>query len=142
MRKIGRRDGLVFELNLARGDLAPLRTGVHVYAQQHRSGGWSKPIPLSSGPGRHLAPVAVEDSTGGRLVFWWHLNGEQATIRRCKLRGIESDATPSELLIGGDCRNLYPAAWADAAGQIWLAWQAEQSGVAPRIFAARRLATR
>ena len=98
-------------------------------------------MPLSSGPGRNLAPVAVEDSTGSWLVFWWHLNGEQATIRLCNVRDAESDATPSELLIGGDCRNLYPAVCADAAGKIWLAWQAEQSGVAPGIFAARRLAT-
>ena len=58
------------------------------------------------------------------------------------LKGAESEVTPSELLIGGDCRNLYPAACADAAGQIWLAWQAEQSGVVPGIFAARRLAAR
>jgi hypothetical protein len=142
MRKEGRRDGLVFELNLVTGNLPPLRTGIHVYAQQHRSGGWSQPIPLSSGPGRNLAPVAVEDSSGGRLVFWWHLDGEQATIRLCKLRGAESAATPSELLIGGDCRNLYPAARADAAGGIWLAWQAERTGVGPGIFAVRRLATR
>ena len=142
IRKAGRRDGLVFELNLARGSLPPLRAGVHVYAQQHSSGAWSQPTPVSSGPGRHLAPVAVEDSTGARLVFWWHLKGEQATIRQCKLRGTESDATPSELLIGGDCRNLYPAACADAAGQVWLAWQAEQSGLTPGVFAARRLATR
>jgi hypothetical protein len=142
MRKAFRRDGLVFELNLARGNLPSLRAGVHVYTQQRRSGGWSQPTPLSSGPGRHLAPVAVEDSAGGQLVFWWHLNGEQATIRLCELRGAESNAAPSKLLIGGDCRNLYPAATADAVGQIWLAWQAEQSGVAAAIFAARRLATR
>ena len=139
IRRSTGRDGLVFELNLARGSLPPLYAGVHVYAQQRGSGGWSQPIPLSSGPGLHLAPVAVEDNTGDRLVFWWHLNGEQATIRVCKLKAGQNDATPSELLIGGDCRNLYPAACADAAGRIWLAWQAEQSGVTPGIFAARRL---
>jgi hypothetical protein len=133
---------LVFELKVANGNLPPLRNGVHVYAQQHSSRAWSQPIPLSSGPGRHLAPVAVEDSTGGWLVFWWHLRGEQATIRLSTLKSLKSDATPSGLLVGGDCRNLYPAACADAAGQIWLAWQAEQSRVASGIFAARRLATR
>ncbi len=142
IRKAGRRDGLVFELNLARGNHPALRSGVHVYTQQRKSGSWSKPILLSSGPGRHLAPVAVEDSAGGQLVFWWDLNGEQATIRLCKLRGAENGATASELLIGGDCRNLYPAACADAASQIWLAWEAEHSGMSPGVFAARRLATR
>jgi hypothetical protein len=142
IRKAGTRDGLVFELKLTNGDHVALRKGVHTYAQQHSSGAWSEPIPLSSGPGRHLAPVAVEDNTGARLVFWWHLNGEQATIRLCTLKGVKTGATPSELLIGGDCRNLYPAACADSVGQIWLAWQAAQSGSAPGIFATRRLSSR
>jgi hypothetical protein len=138
----GRRDGLVFELNLARGTVPSLSPGVHVYAQQSKSGSWSPPIRLSSGPGRHLAPVAVEDSTGNRLVFWWDLNGEQATIRLCRLSGAEHGASPSELLIEGNCRNLYPAAAADSTGQVWLAWQAEHRGAAASIFAAHRLAQR
>jgi hypothetical protein len=80
----------------------------------------------------------VENSIGGWLVFWWHLNGEQSTIQFCRLGGSEHDPIPGELLVGGDCRNVYPAACADAAGQVWLAWQAEQSGVTPSIFVARR----
>ena len=141
VKKPGSRDGLVFELNLASGDVPSLRQGIHVYAQRPTANGWSQPVLLSSDPGRHLAPVAVEDSTGARLVFWWDLEGGKATIRLCRLNGAWSEATPSELLVGGDCRNLYPAACADTAGRVWLAWQAEHSGAASAIFAARRLAT-
>jgi hypothetical protein len=139
LKSVGHRDGVVLELNLARGSVPSLKSGVHVYAQQRSSGRWSPPILLSSGPGRHLAPVAVEDSTGNRLVFWWDLNGEQATIRQCRLTGAGSAASPSELLIDGNCRNLYPAVAADHVGQIWLAWQAEQTGADSIIFAARRV---
>ncbi len=142
IRKAGRRGGVVFEANLATGDLPPLRRGIHVYAQQHTSGGWSQPRPLSSGPGCHLAPVAAELSTGERLVFWWDLAGEQASIWLCKLRDPQSEAAPSQPLVAGDCRNLYPAASPDASGQVWLAWQAEQGQVGPAVFAARRQATR
>jgi hypothetical protein len=142
VRGAGGRDGLVFELNLASGNVPTLSAGVHVYAQRRKSGRWSQPIQLSSGPGGHLAPVAVEDSTGNRFVFWWDLKGEQASIRLCRLSGVEGTASPSELLIGGDCRNLYPAAAADSAGQILLAWQTEQSGAAPAIFAAHRVSPR
>jgi hypothetical protein len=142
LRKTGRRDGLVFEASLERGDLPPLRRGIHVYAQQRTSGGWSQPLPLSSGPARHLAPVAVELSTGEQFVFWWDLAGQQASIRLCKLHGAGGEATSSEPLVAGDCRNLYPAACPDVAGQVWLAWQAEQAQAGPAVFAARRLTTR
>jgi hypothetical protein len=142
VKKPGSRDGLVFELNLDSGDVPSLRHGIHVYAQRRTVDGWSQPVVLSSGPGRHLAPVAVEDSTGARLVFWWDLEGGKATVRLCSLSGTWSQANPSELLVGGDCRNLYPAACADAAGRVWLAWQAEHRGDASAIFAARRLAPR
>ena len=142
VKKPGSREGLVFELNLDSGDVLSLRQGIHVYAQRRTVDGWSQPVLLSSGPARHLAPVAVEDSTGAPLVFWWDLEGGKATIRLCNLNGAWTEAAPSELLVGGDCRNLYPAAGADAAGRVWLAWQAEHSGGAPAIFAARRLAPR
>jgi hypothetical protein len=142
LRKTGRRDGVVFEASLERGNLPPLRRGVHVYAQQRTSGGWSQPIPLSSGPGLHLAPVAVETGSGERLVFWWDLAGDQASIRLRKLRGPEGEAASSELLVAGNCRNLYPAACPDASGEVWLAWQSEQGQARPAVFAARRLASR
>jgi hypothetical protein len=142
IRNTGRRDGLVFEAGLEKGDLPPLRRGLHVYAQQRTADGWSQPMPLSSGPGCHLAPVAVQLSTGERLVFWWDLVGEQASIRLCTLRGAKGDSASSEPLVAGDCRNLYPAACPDASGQVWLAWQSEQGQAGSAVFAARRLATR
>ncbi len=78
IRKAGRRDGLVFELNLAKGDLPPLRTGVHVYAQQHKVRGLvtadssllgpGSPPGTRRGGGQHRRPacllVASERRTG------------------------------------------------------------------------------
>ncbi len=142
VKKPRSRGGLVFELNLDSGDVPSLRRGIHVYAQHRTGDGWSPPVLLSSGPARHLAPAAVEDSNGARLVFWWDLEGGKATIRVCQLNGAWSEATASELLVGGDCRNLYPAACADAAGRVWLAWQAERSGSASAVFATHRVAAR
>ncbi len=136
VRGRGKRSGVVFEMRCESGN-APFADGIHVYFQKLEPSGWAEPVLVSSGPGCHLAPVAVEDGAGACVVFWSHLSGERAAIRMRKLTTAGNPAPKTEGLVSGNCRNLYPSAGADAHGRIYLAWQADQSGVPPRIYASR-----
>jgi hypothetical protein len=141
IRGPGRRNGVVYELNLT-GSAPPLVNGIQVYLQQLNLEGWSEPTLVSSGAGRHLAPVAVEDSAGELLVFWWCLEGQRATLRMRAFDRAGAAAASAETLTSGDCRSLYPSASAAPDGRLWLAWEAEQPGMEPGIFVSSKVSPR
>ena len=131
VRSAGGRRGLVFEMKSA-NRTGPLAEGTHIYAQFPDGDAWAQPIQVSSEPGVHVAPCAVQSPAGDSFLFWSRLSGQRAAILTCLL-GKEKPAK-TEGLVGGPGRNLYPSACYDATGQLWLAWQSDAPRVPPVIY--------
>ena len=140
VRGRGGASALIFE-GLTWAYMSKFDLDFDLYMSYVDGDGWTKPQLVSSGKGRHCAPIGVQSSDGACHLFWWHIPSKEkdATIRHASLRLSDRSAIEHRVLVEGDCENQYPWADADAKNQPWLAWQATQKGLRSEVYVSHRV---
>lgn len=135
------RHGLVCEIFAPWGS-GHVRAGTQIYVSRRVMNGWGDLIPVSSSPGRHTAPTAVELANETCLVFWCQVPGQgrPSAIRMRKVDASANEKFTESFVVTGEVSSRYPSAVVDSAGAVWLAWQSEEGSAGEAIYVAARRA--
>jgi hypothetical protein len=117
----------------------------HVYASvsRDRGGAWSSPTRLDRGPGSAVASTpALAVGAPGRVYVVWKDNRSGASdifVRTSPDGGVSWSATDTRLDTdtAGSHASELPSVAADAAGNVYVAWQDVRDGVAYDVYANR-----
>ncbi len=113
------------------GFLAAPVGGDQVFLRSYRDGRWGDPIAVSAA-GRDIYKCAVAVDGAGAAWVAWSENVEypqaEANFEILARRYADGDLAPQTNLSNRPGSDLNPALAADAAGNVWLAWQGLRDG--------------